>query len=325
VSRLRDAAVAGGFRAAWSLLRLLPEPVVLAGCERVADRLHRGDGPKVRQLRATLRRARPQAPPAQLEAVVRDGLASYARYWCETFRLPSFSRERIVATVTTSGDAPVRAALAEGRGVVLALGHLGNWDHAGAWATLELAPVVTVAERLRPAAVYEAFLAFRSSLGMTVLPLGEAATSATLVRSLRAGALVPLLADRDLTGHGVPVDFLGEELRMAAGPATLALATGAALFSTVATSVPLPPGHPARRTGARFGLHLAFGPRLEVPAAVRGAERTAAVVRLTQALADDLAGAVAAHPQDWHVLQPVFTADVERAVVQRVGAGQDAP
>ena len=318
MSRAHDVAVAVGFRAGWRLLRVLPEAVVLAGAERVADRLHRQDGPRVQQLRATLRRARPHASPAELETVVRDGLASYARYWCETFRLPSFSRERIVATVTTSGVEPVRAALAEGRGVVLALGHLGNWDHAGAWATLELAPVVTVAERLRPAAVYDAFLAFRASLGMTVLPLGEPATSATLVRSLRAGALVPLLADRDLTGHGVPVRFLGEELRMAAGPATLALATGAALFTTAVTSVPLPAGHPARRTGARYGLHLAVGPRLPVPTAVRGAERTAAVVELTQALADGLASAVAAHPQDWHVLQPVFAADVE-------AARQDAP
>ncbi|NIZ89800.1 phosphatidylinositol mannoside acyltransferase [Kineococcus rubinsiae] len=313
MSRAHDVAVGLAFRAGWRVLRVLPEAVVLAGSERVAARLHRGDGPRVRQLRETLRRARPDAAPTELEGVVRAGLASYARYWCETFRLPSFSRERIVTTVSTSGLEPVRAALAEGRGVVLALGHLGNWDHAGAWATLELAPVVTVAERLRPEAVYDAFLAFRASLGMTVLPLGEAATSATLVRRLRAGALVPLLADRDLTGHGVPVRFLGEELRMAAGPASLALATGAALFTTAVTSVPLPPGHPARRTGARWGLHLAFGPRLTVPPAVRGAGRPAAVAALTQELADGLAAAVAARPEDWHVLQPVFTADVERA------------
>ncbi|NAZ82127.1 phosphatidylinositol mannoside acyltransferase [Kineococcus sp. R8] len=318
MSRARDAVTAASFRAGWRLLRVLPEAVVLAGAEQVAGRLHRGDGPRVQQLRATLRRTRPDASTAELDALVRAGLASYTRYWCETFRLPSFSRERIRRTVSASGDAPVRAALAEGRGVVLALAHLGNWDLAGAWATLELAPVVTVAERVRPAAVYDAFLAFRASLGMTVLPLGDPATSPTLVRRLRAGALVPLLADRDLTGHGVGVRFLGEELRMAAGPATLALATGAALFTAAVTSVPLPPGHPGRRTGARWGVHIAFGPALEVPPTVavppggRGPQRAAAVAALTQACADGLAAAVAAHPQDWHVLQPVFTADVER-------------
>ena len=54
----------------------------------------------------------------------------------------------------------------------MALAHQGNWDHAGAWSTLALARVTTVAERLRPEELYLRFLAFRESLGMEILPLG---------------------------------------------------------------------------------------------------------------------------------------------------------
>ena len=122
--------------------------------------------------------------------------------------------------------------LANGRGVVLALPHSGNWDHAGAWLVQVGFPFTTVAERLRPAALFDRFVATREKVGMEVLPLtgGGRDTFATLLSRLRAGGLLCLVADRDISDSGVEVSFFGELATMPAGPASLALATGAALM-----------------------------------------------------------------------------------------------
>ena len=127
------------------------------------------------------------------------------------------------------GDVPVRAALASGRGVVAALSHQGNWDLAGAWSALDLHRVTTVAERLEPVEVFDAFVAYRTGIGIDVLALGDDGVFTNLVRALRRGGLVPLLCDRDLSRTGVEVDLCGHPVRMAAGPASLAEVTGALL------------------------------------------------------------------------------------------------
>ncbi|WP_432570364.1 phosphatidylinositol mannoside acyltransferase [Kineococcus sp. SYSU DK005] len=309
MSATRDDLTAAGFRLAWRLVRAVPEPAALALAERAADRVHARGGARVEQLRANLRRARPGAAPDELDALVREGLRSYARYWCDVFRLPGWSRERTVASVRAVGDGPLRERLSAGRGVVVFLGHTGNWDHAAAWSALELAPVVTVAERLRPEAVFEGFLSFRRSLGMEVLPLGDPGTFPTLVRRARAGAFVPLLGDRDLSGNGVPVRFLGEQVPVAAGPAALALASGAALFPA-SLWYEGAPGRP-RTLVVEFGAEVRRPPA--DPARGARAARDAAVAAMTQACADAVAAGVRAHPQDWHVLQPLFADDVARA------------
>ena len=154
-------------------------------------------------------------------------MRSYLRYYCDAFRLPGWSRERLVGTVRAVGDEPVRELLAAGESVVMFLGHLGNWDHAGAWSTLQLHQVTTVAERLEPEAVFTAFLGFRERLGMRIVPLhGTDVFRTPCSRAVRGGGtFMPLLADRDLSDNGVEVDFFGERARMAAGPAALAVAT----------------------------------------------------------------------------------------------------
>jgi KDO2-lipid IV(A) lauroyltransferase len=229
---------------------------------------------------------------------------SYLRYYCDVFRLVDWSAERILSTCRAEGDEPVRAALAQGRGVVMALSHSGNWDHAGAWSTLALAPVTTVAERLRPEEVYQRFLAIREEKGMEILPLtgGGSDVFGLLVRRLRKGGFVPLLADRDLSATGVPVSMFGETARMAAGPASLALVTGAALHPVSIRYERLPAG-----SAARWGIVIHFHPEVSAPETGSRAEK---VARMTQACADALAAGIAAHPHDWHMLQRVFVADL---------------
>jgi phosphatidylinositol dimannoside acyltransferase len=299
VAGLGSWATARGYGAAWSLVRRLPERAAYRLGDVIADRVTVGNGKGVQRLRANLRRAVPDDREA-LEAAVRAGIRSYVRYWFDAFRLPTWSAARVVSSVRTVGQPAVAATLAQGRGVVCALAHLGNWDHAGAWSCRELARVVTVAERLQPEDLYDRFVAFRSGLGMEILPLtGGQPPLPVLAERLRAGGFAPLLADRDLTGRGVAVDLLGEPALVASGPAVLAARTGSALHAVTITYEP----RPEIRSG--WGLVIEFHPEISV--ARDAPDDVAAAV---QAYADAWSGAIRAHPQDWHMLQRVFRADL---------------
>jgi KDO2-lipid IV(A) lauroyltransferase len=306
---MRERLVLWAYTAGWRVVRTLPERPAYLLFSVAAQFVWLRQGRGVRQLEANLSRIVPDASPLKLKALSRKGMHSYLRYWCDAFRLPDWSHERIVSTCRAEGDGPVRAALASGRGVVMALSHSGNWDHAGAWSTLALAKVTTVAERLRPEELYERFLSFRERLGMEVLPLtGSGEIFGTLVRRLRTGGFVPLLADRDLTATGVPVTIFGETARMAAGPASLALVTDAALFPVSIRYERLKRPDAA----ARWGIVVHFHPEVEPP---DGAPRAEKIQAMTQACADALASGIAAHPQDWHMLQRVFVADYVADIV----------
>lgn len=291
------------YRLGWAGVRRLPERPAYALFDLVADLAWRRRGAGVRRLEANLARVRPGLDDEALRALSRAGMRSYLRYWCDTFRLPDWDERRITSTVRAVGVDDVRATLASGRGVVMFLGHLGNWDHAGAWSSRHLAHVTTVAERLEPAGLFDEFVSFRERLGMTVVPLGGAEVFRQLMKALRDGGFVPLLADRDLTDGGVEVTFFGEPARMAVGPAALALQTGAAL-------------HPVsihyERQAQGFGIVITWHPEVPVPqpSPRGGAATRAAVGELTQRCADVLAAAISEHPQDWHMLQRVFVADL---------------
>jgi KDO2-lipid IV(A) lauroyltransferase len=290
------------FAVGWRFVRALPERPAYLLFSLIAQIAWLRQGRGVRQLEANLARVVPDATPFKLKSLTRKGMHSYLRYWCDAFRLPDWTPERILATCRMENDEPARAALAEGRGLVVALGHSGNWDHAGAWSTLALAPVTTVAERLQPEELFQRFLHFRQRLGMEILPLsGGGDLFGVLVRRLRKGGFVPLLADRDLTATGVPVTLFGETARMAAGPASLALVTGAALYPVSIFYERLPPG-----SRARWGVVCHFHPEVVPPPG----ERSEQIAAMTQACADAIAEGIRAHPQDWHMLQRVFVADL---------------
>jgi phosphatidylinositol dimannoside acyltransferase len=268
-------------------VRALPEPVAAALFAAGADLAVRRGGPAVDRLRRNLSRAAPDADP---DVLVRDGMRSYARYWREVFRLPVTSAERIEAGMElVDPDGLLLGTAASGRGLVAALPHAGNWDHAGAWLVGRGVRFTTVAERLRPESLYDRFVAFREGLGMEVLPLsGGAPPFDVLTERLRAGGTLCLLADRDLSARGVPVDLFGARTRMPAGPAALALRTGAAL---------LPVTLSFRPDGWRATVHPEVPPS-DVPT-------------MTQALADAFGRGIAAHPADWHMLQRLWLEDLD--------------
>jgi len=280
--RLTDAAFAGG----WAVVRAIPEPVARRLFQAGADLAARRGGRGVLRLRQNLSRV---APDADLDVLTRDALRSYARYWCEVFRLQVISRERIVAGTVTEGEQAFRAALAAAQGLILALPHTGNWDQAGAWCAATGAPFTTVAERLRPESLFDRFVAFRESLGMEVLPLtgGDRPPFEVLTERLEAGGMLCLLADRDLSARGVEVEFFGRTAKVPAGPASLALRTGATLM-------------PVTLSFTTDGWRIVFHP------AVAHTD----VATMAQEMACAFERGIAEHPADWHMLQKLWLEDL---------------
>jgi phosphatidylinositol dimannoside acyltransferase len=272
-------------------VRLLPEGAALGTFSRVADQIYRRDGRSVQRLRANLARVRPDLDDVALERLTHAAVRSYLRYWAESFRLPSWPIDDLVRRTRVVNEAGVRAAHAQGNGVVIPLPHMANWDWAGAWACATGMPLTTVAERLKPERLYDQFVAFRSSLGMEILPTGDGATFGTLIERVKEGRLVPLLADRDMSRSGVEVTLCGETAKMPRGPAELARRTGAPLMPAT--------------------LHY-DGPELVItfhdPIPV--AEGEEGIVAAMQAVADLFTDALRAHPVDWHMMQRVFVADL---------------
>lgn len=275
----------------WRLVRAMPEPLARGIAGAGARYAARGGGPA--QLRKNLARVIGTAPEQVPDSLIRDALASYARYWREAFRLPSMDHVALAARLDAVfiGAEHFAAAHAAGRGAVMALPHSGNWDMAGVWLAQQYGTFTTVAERLKPESLYDRFIAFRESLGFEVLPLtgGERPPLEVLAERLRANRFVCLMADRDLSRSGVPVQFFGEPTRLPAGPAKLALETGAPL-------------HPA---------HVYYDGEdcvVRIDDAIDTGSGDIGVI--TQALADRFAVNIAAHPQDWHMLQPLWLADL---------------
>lgn len=294
VGRLADL----GYGTGWGLVRRLPAGLAAGLFRGGADLAFRRDGPGVRQLRRNLARVVPRAGDAELDELVRAGVRSYARYWCEAFRLPSMDLPALYRGVDpeVAGQEYLDKALADGNGAILALPHSANFDIAGVWLVQREGGFTTVAERLRPESLFRRFVAYRESLGFEILPLtgGARHPFAILSQRLRANKVVCLISDRDLTSAGMPVTFFGERTRMPAGPAMLAARTGAAL---------LPVGSWFTDDGWTFRVHPP----------VRVADK-AAVPAATQAMADVFAGDIAARPEDWHMMQKLWLADLDRPV-----------
>ncbi|MFF8291852.1 phosphatidylinositol mannoside acyltransferase [Streptomyces sp. NPDC016309] len=283
----------------WSAVKKLPEPVAAGLGRRIADTAWKRRGKGVLRLESNLARVVPDASPARLAELSRAGMRSYMRYWMESFRLPAWSAERVGESVDVKDVHQLTDGLAAGRGVILALPHMANWDLAGVWVTRALGvPFTTVAERLKPETLYDRFVAYRESLGMEVLPHTGGSAFGTLARRLRAGGLVCLVADRDLSTSGVEVKFFGETARMPAGPAMLAQQTGALLLPVTLWY----DGSPVMKGRVHAPV--------DVPETGTRAEKTSS---MTQALADAFATGIADHPEDWHMLQRLWLADLDPA------------
>jgi phosphatidylinositol dimannoside acyltransferase len=281
-----------GYRFGASVANAVPEAIgtpVAETAARVAAVLAPG---RRRIVKRNLRRATDGTLEGlALERAVSDPFASYGRYWLELFRLPSHGD--VEDRITETGWEHIETALAAGHGVILALPHLGGFDSAAAWLTGRGHPPVVVVEAVEPPELFEWFAEVRRAIGMDVIPLGPGAAAA-VAKALAANRIVCLLADRDLAGDGLEVEFFGERTTLPGGPATLALRSGAAL---------IPTGVYFRPHGRN---HLRIGP--PIPTERHGRLRED-VTRITQELAHRFEELVRVAPQQWHVMQPNWPSD----------------
>jgi lauroyl/myristoyl acyltransferase len=293
---MKDLLVSAGYTAGWRAIRHMPESAARALFRNVADQAWRRRGRGVQQLEKNLARVVPAASPGELHELSRDAMRSYLRYWSETFRLPQWNPDEVKRRMVVHHEERIFEYRARGDGLIAVLGHFGNWDHCGAWAATVGLPLTTVAERLKPESLFDRFVEYRESLGMEVLPLtGGPNVADTLRQRLQDDGFVCLLADRDLSAGGVEVNLLGEPARFPPGPALLAARTGATLM-------------PALSYYDDEHTHMEFLPELKVSQALPLRQR---VEELTQQFADVVGAAARRHPTDWHMLQRVWSKDLE--------------
>lgn len=288
------------YRLSGAALGVLPEAVASLAASVVGTALaYRPGGDlamRERHLARVLASTSPRVAPDP--AVVRRwalrSYRSYARYWVEGARLAGTSPDEIRRRILLDwGYAHLREALASERGVLLALPHIGSWEWGGAFVAIDGHPMTSVAERVEPPQLFDWFLEQRRKMGIRIVPLGDE-SGRTLLRELRSGGVIGLLCDRDIVGNGTEVEMFGERTTLPAGPATLALRTGAVLLPAVVYSGP--------------GDH-----HYAVVTAPIDTQRTgplrADVARLTQELAHRFEQMVRRAPEQWHLYQPNWPSD----------------
>jgi len=285
---MKDSWSAYVYFAGWRLIRWLPERSAYQLADFVADFLTKRNGKSVSRLRSNLARTQPGITSLNLDLLVIDAMRSYMRYWCDTFRFPDWSKEKILETVSVTNEHLLLNAIKEKTGVIVCLPHAGNWDHAGAYFCAQGIRLVTVAERLKPEKLFLKFLQYRQNMGMEVLPLDGNVIS-TLTQRLNDGALVALVSDRDLSKSGIDVEFFNGPARMPAGPAILALDTKAPLVTAFVSYT-------------ESGIHVDFK-HVVLPSTGPREEKVKEIVQMSAKHFED---GIREHPEDWHMLQRIW-------------------
>lgn len=275
-------------------LSALPEPAALAAAALVGEALFHLRPEARRVVTRNIRRVvGTELDQSSLDRWVKRSFRAYARYWVEGARLAKTPASEIMQRVVTEGLVYLTDAMATGNGVVMALPHVGSWEYGGAYLALKGFPMTAVAERIEPPELFDYFVRERAAMGLTVIPLGPD-SGAAVVQRVRQGGLVGLLCDRDLNQNGIDVEFFGEITTMPAGPATVALRTGATLLVAAVYSGPgcdhravvLPPIDTTRTGSFRSDVH-----------------------RITQEIAIRFEGLIRQAPEQWHVFQPLWPID----------------
>jgi lauroyl/myristoyl acyltransferase len=285
---MKARLVASTYFFGWWIVRSVPEKFAYLIFSKLGDFLRRRNGKSVVRLRSNLARVAPELSDTELEELTKEALRSYMRYWCDTFRIQNWSRDRILNSVTVSNGNLLIDRIERGEGVVVALPHSGNWDLAGAYFCALGIPLVTVAERLKPEALFQRFLQHRTRMGFEVLALDNR-SFATLLKRAREKRLIALVADRDLSRSGIDIQFFGAPARMPAGPSLLAVKTGIPLIVAHVSYTP-------------HGIHIDFHD-VAVPVSGSDDERIKSAVQECARLFEI---GIREHPEDWHMLQRIW-------------------
>ena len=289
MSRLKDLLSAQLYLLGWKIVQILPEKVAYRLFEKLGKVFYNRNGKAVQRFRSNLEVVLPDSSTAKLEKIVIKGISSYFRYWCDTFRFPGWSNQKILDSVTATNENLLKDPVAAGTGVIVALPHSGNWDHAGAYFCAQGIPLVSVAERVKPEKLFQKFLTYRQAMGMEILAL-DSNTLPTLSNRLNEGKLIALVADRDFSKNGVEVDFFGKKAKMPIGPALLSLRTGAPLITAQVSYNP---------NGIQIDFLGPLTPRIQGSLEERAKD-------LVQQCADNFEMGISKTPEDWHMLQRIW-------------------
>ena len=274
---------------AWKVIGILPEKTAYQLANFVSDQILRKNGKGIQRLRSNYKRVVPSISNSALEALTKEGMRSYLRYWFDTFRLNKWSKSRIIETTFVVRENLLRDAIETKKGCIIALPHAGNWDHAAAYFCSTGIPITAVVERLKPEAIFKKFLAYRQSIGIEAISHREK-TIPILMERLNQGKLVALVADRDMSRNGIEVNFLGGIAKMPAGPAILAIKSGSPLVTAYIRYLDK-------------GIEVTFDETIQLP--ISGSEEEQIRI-VTQSMADNFAKRIQDSPVDWHMLQRIW-------------------
>jgi lauroyl/myristoyl acyltransferase len=274
---------------AWKVIGVLPEKSAYKLANLVSDQIFIKNGKGVQRLRSNYKRVAPSISNGALEALTKEGMRSYLRYWFDTFRLNKWSKSRIIETTFVVRENLLRDPIETKKGCIIALPHAGNWDHAAAYFCSTGIPITAVVERLKPEAIFKKFLAYRQSIGIEAISHREK-TIPILMERLNQGKLVALVADRDMSRNGIEVNFLGGIAKMPAGPAILAIKSGSPLVTAYIRYLD-------------EGIEITFDETIQLP--ISGSEEEQIRI-VTQSMADNFAKRIQDSPVDWHMLQRIW-------------------
>lgn len=274
---------------AWKVIGVLPEKSAYKLANKISDQIFNKNGKGVKRLRNNYKRVLTSISNDELEALTKEGMRSYLRYWFDTFRLNKWSKSRIIETTFVVRENLLRDPIEKKNGCIIALPHAGNWDHAAAYFCSTEIPITTVVEKLKPEAIFKKFLAYRESIGIEAISHKEK-TMPILMERLNQGKLVALVADRDMSRNGIEVNFLGGVAKMPAGPAILAVKTGSPLVTAYIRYIDK-------------GIEITFDETIKLP--VTGSEEEQIRI-VTQSMADNFAKRIKDSPVDWHMLQRIW-------------------
>jgi lauroyl/myristoyl acyltransferase len=297
VTPARARLILGAYRGGSELAQRIPSSVATILASMIGTVAGRVPGSQSSIVARHQHRAQPELTAQDLQRNVDRAYVSYLRYWIESFTLPHLDTSTVTRGLTTQGyERYVLPALERGSGAILALPHLGGWEWAGRWLADRGHRVTAVVERVEPPELFEWFVNLRTELGMHIVPL-DAGAGRHVLTALKNNEVVCLLSDRDLHRNGVKVEFFGERTTIPAGPATLALRTGAPILPT------------AVYFSGRRGYHHLGVVRPPLDTARTSASLREDVGRVSQALAGELEALIRRDPSQWHLFQPNWPSD----------------
>jgi phosphatidylinositol dimannoside acyltransferase len=292
------------YRGAEALVKVLPQSVSYWLGDRAADILiatgeHRFDG-----LRDNLRHVVPGIRERPLDHLVRRNVRNLTHCWVDVMEMSS-PRTNLPSRIDIDSLEHMEDAIARGNGVVVASMHFGSWEVGLAGWNKMGGKMALLAEVLRPARLFDRVVGARGAQGVHVIPIDTesmreggvqvarrlgAASMREVFKVLKSGGVVAMALDRDLIGNGEPMEFFGQPAPIPVGAVEIAIRAGAAVVPIILFR-------------NKYRVHAVVHPEIRyAPDQPRDAE----VRKTAQVLLRIFEQAIREHPEQWHVLDPIW-------------------